>query len=516
MSLVKSIATIGGLTLVSRILGLVRDKLIAYFLGAGWLADAFVVAFKLPNFLRRLFAEGAFSAAFVPIYTEYRTKEGEEAARNFASEAFAALLLVLIILTSLFELTMPWIIRVMASGFSDDPEKFNLTVHLSRITFPYLLLISLVALYGGILNSMHKFAAAAASPILMNICLIASMIFFSEITETPAHSLSWGVMAAGVVQCIWMAYNCHRTGALPALVRPRFSPEVKQLLTRAAPVAFGAGIAQINLLIDVMIATNIPDAVSYLYFADRINELPLGVIGIAIGTALLPLLSGHIAAGRDAESRNTLNRALELAMLFSLPAAIALIAIGHVIVSVIFIGGAFDEIQAIAVSAALTAYAMGLPAFVTTKVFAPGFFANKDTVTPVKIGVLCMGVNLTLNLLLMGPFGHVGLAIATSIAGWLNIILMGYVLMKRGIFAPDLRLIQRLPRLLISALVMGLMLFGVHQLWGHNLMQESIIIRLLLLGAYVTLGAASFFAIAMVTRAADLSEVKQYLKKRKS
>lgn len=512
MSLARSVATIGGFTLLSRVLGLVRDKLIAHYLGAGWQTDAFFVAFKLPNFFRRLFAEGAFSSAFVPLFTGKLAQDGEPSARQFASEAFSVLLVALIFLTALIEIIMPWFMLMMAPGFTDDPPKYALAVELSRITFPYLLLISMVAMWSGILNSVQKFGAAASAPILMNLTLIAALIWLRPHTETPAHALAIGVTLAGITQLGWVIWFCRRTGLAPRFVRPHLTPAVKRLLTLAAPVALGASVAQINLLVDVIIASNIPDAVSYLYFADRLNELPLGVIGIAIGTALLPTLSRQIKSDEPEKAIASLNRAVELGMLFSLPAAGALAVIALPIVRVLFEGGAFGELQSIATASAVIAYAAGLPAFVAIKAFAPGFFAHEDTRTPVKIGILCLLVNFVLNLILMGPLQHVGLALATTIAGWLNVGLMAYTLHKRGIFAPDMALTQRLPRIALSAALMSLALWGAHLVTGHWLDAPFFQRASVLLG-YVLCGALIYFISAFTLKATEWSEVKRYLKR---
>jgi putative peptidoglycan lipid II flippase len=325
MALLRPIATIGGYTLISRLLGFLRDVLVAAYLGAGPIADAFFVAFKFPNFFRRLFAEGAFNAAFVPMFAGMIATAGRTVAKRFAEDAMAVLLAVLFLLLIVAELAMPVVMRGLAPGFVADPAKFALTVDLTRITFPYLLFISLVSLQGGVLNSLDRFGAVAFTPVLLNLCLIGGLIGLAGLTPTAGHALAWGVAGAGVAQFLWLAWATGRTDMGLALPWPRLTPEVRRLLTLMLPAALGAGVVQVNLLIDIVIASLLPTgAVSYLYYADRIYELPLAVIGIAIGTALLPALARQARRGEAAAAVATLNRGLEAALLLSLPATAAL------------------------------------------------------------------------------------------------------------------------------------------------------------------------------------------------
>ncbi len=458
MSLVKSTATIGLYTLISRVLGFARDVTIASGLGASYLSDAFFVAFRLPNYLRRLFAEGAFNAAFVPMYSGMLAVEGKDSARKFASEAMSFLVVLLLIVVAVFIAGMDWLMAVLAPGFTDDPIKYQLTVALTRITMPYILFISLVSLLGGVLNSMHQFAAAAATPIIMNLCLIIIPYLIDPFTPTGAHSLAIAVSCSGVAQWLWLVWFCHKEGMLPRLMRPRLTPDVKKLLKIIAPVALGAGVAQVNLFIDTIIATHFDSGVSYLYYADRINELPLAVIGIALGTALLPMLSRFIREGKTAESHNCQNRAIELGLFLSLPAAVALMIIAEPIIRVMFERGEFGAKETLATFAALRAFAIGLPAFILIKILSPGFYANQDTKTPFKIAMVCVAVNLALNLALMGPFRHVGMALATSTAGWVNVIMMLYVLTQRKWFVASEGLYREIAAICASC---GLMAFAL-------------------------------------------------------
>ena len=462
MALGRWVATVGVYTLGSRLLGFIRDILIAATLGAGPVSDAFFVAFKLPNFLRRLFAEGAFNAAFVPLFSGELEQNGRAAAKAFAEEVLAVLLCVLLLLVVVAQIVMPWLMYVLAPGFADDPEKFDLTVQLTRITFPYILFISLVSLLGGVLNSLYRFAAAAATPIILNLTLIGALLGLSQWTETPAHALAIGVSAAGVLQFAWLIVALRHAGIALRLPRPRLTPRVKHMLIIIAPAALGAGVAQINLVVDVIIASLLPEgAISYLYYADRINQLPLGVIGVAVGTALLPLLSRQLRAAEDEAAGRAQNRAIEGALLLTLPAAAALMIVAEPAISVLFERGAFSPAASLATADALIAYAAGLPSFVMIKVLVPGYFARQDTKTPVRIAIICLTVNVALNLILMGPLGHVGIALATSLSGWLNAALLARGLHRRGYFTADRRLRRRLPRMALATAAMGLALWAV-------------------------------------------------------
>lgn len=508
MVLLKSIATVGSLTMVSRLFGFVRDILIAAVLGAGMMADVFFVAFKFPNLFRRLFAEGAFNMAFVPIYAGILEEKGEAAAGEFADQALAMLLWTLLGFVIAVELAMPWAMSAFAPGFRADPEKFALAIELTRITFPYLLFISLVSLLAGVLNSLGKFAAAAATPILLNICLIGAVLGLAPLTETPGHGLAWGVFAAGIVQFIWLMSHAARNGYAISISVPQLTDNVKLLLTRALPVALGAGVYQINLLIDTIIASLLPEgSISYLFYADRVNQLPLGVVGVAAGTALLPLLSRQLRAGDGGAALHSQNRAVEFSLLLTLPAAAALMIIAEPLVVTLFQRGAFAAPEARATAAALAVYAAGLPAYVLAKALAPGFFARGDTATPVKISVFALLANLILNLLLMGPFLHVGIAAATAISSWLNVGLMAYVLHRRGHLSADARLKSRALKTLLATIGMAAALYYMGgPLVG--LFEGAEIDRALALAVLVGGGLVVFAGLAQLTGAAKLSDVK--------
>jgi len=491
MSLVKSTATIGGYTLLSRVLGFLRDVTIASSLGASMLSDAFFVAFKLPNVLRRLFAEGAFNSAFVPLYAGMLAGEGKDHAHSFASEAMSFLLVVLIATTGVFIFIMPWLMFILAPGFETNPLKYDLTVMLTRITMPYIIFISLVSLLGGVLNSHNKFAAVAATPVIMNLCLIIIPFFIHPLTPNYAYALAIAVMASGVAQYVWLVWFCVKGNMLPRWVKPRLTPHVKQLLKLIAPVAVGAGVAQINIFIDLSIASFFNGGNSYLYYADRINELPLAVIGIAVGTALLPMLSKQIREGKHEEAHKSQNHAIGLALFLSLPAAIALLVIAEPVIHVMYQRGAFGATEAAATARTLTAFAFGLPAFILAKIISPAFYAHKDTKTPFKIAMVCIGINLFFNLALMFPLQYVGMALATSIAGWANVIMMTLVLKKRNWLSIERELIMQIGKMLLSCIAMALVLYVLKAIAAPYLQAEEVK-RFLVLFAVALSGLATY------------------------
>ena len=514
MNLLRNIVTVGGMTMISRVLGFVRDILVAAVLGAGPLADAFFVAFKLPNLFRRLFAEGAFNAAFVPQFAGFLESNGKEVARVFAEQALAVLLWSLLVFTILFEIAMPWIMLGFAPGFTNDPEQFDLAVLLTRITFPYLLFISLVSLLAGILNSLGRFAAAAATPILLNLCLIGAILWLVQFTPTPAHALAWGVAIAGMVQFWWLLANVMKAGVHLRLPLPRLTPAVRSMIKLIIPVAIGAGVYQISLVIDTVIASLLPSgSISYLFFADRLNQLPMGVVGVAVGTALLPLLARQVRAGEEAAALDSQNRALEFTLFLALPAAAALMAIAGPVVNVLFERGEFTAADSAATASALAVYATGLPAYVLVKGLSPGFFVREDMSTPVKIGLLAVAVNLVLNLLLMGPFLHVGIAAATSASAWLNAGLLAYILYRRGHFVLDDRLKSQLPRMLIASVIMGAGLYGGLQALD-TLLAGSLTERITVLAILVIGGLLVYGVLALVMGMATKDDLRRALNRK--
>jgi putative peptidoglycan lipid II flippase len=511
MALLRSVATVGSYTLVSRVFGFIRDILTAAILGAGPVADAFFVAQRLPNLFRSLFAEGAFNAAFVPLASGTLAEGGKPAVRAFAEEAFAVLFTVLLAFVLLGEIFMPWLMTVIAPGFSAEPGKFDLVVTLTRITFPYLLFISLTALQGGLLNTVERFAAPAATPILLNLFLIAGLLLMAHFHGQDGQVLAWALSAAGLAQFLWLMASCARAGVALRPRLPRLTPRVKQTLRIMGPGVLGAGVTQLNLVISTALASLLPGgSVSYLYYADRLNQLPLGVVGIAVATAILPPLSRQVRTGDLAGAAATQNRGVELALLLTLPAAAAFIVLAQPIMTVLFERGAFGPVEAAATAAALSAYAAGLPAFVLVKVLAPGFFAHHDTATPVKIAIAAMIANLVLTLALMQLWAHVGIAIALSVAGWLQAILLLVLLERRGHFRLDRRARSKLPRIAAAALGMGAILLGLRLMLAPALM-GPLMLRLAALSALVAAGFIVFGALVLGFRVTGWRELRGQL-----
>ena len=511
--LLRAVATVGGFTMASRVLGFVRDLLIAAVLGAGPIADAFFVALRLPNLFRRLFAEGAFNAAFIPVFSGELSTHGKRRAQEFAERVLTLMLLVLVLLTIAAEVATPWFVTVLAPGFTDKPESFELAVEMARLTFPYLWLITLASLMGAVLNALDKFAAAAAAPCLLNIIMIGALLLGADALDTPGHVLSVAVTLASLAQLVMMAWALQRSGYELRLVWPRLDPAVLRVLKLLGPSAVGAGVMQINLLIGTLIASLLPTgAIAYLYYADRIYQLPLGVIGVAMGTALLPRLSRSLRSGDAADAANAMNRGLELAMFLTLPAAVALAVIPQAVVSVLFERGAFTATDAAATGYVLAAYAFGLPAFVLVKVLAPGFFAREDTSTPVRIAMVSVAVNIALGFAMYRPFGAVGLAAATSLASWINAVLLGWVLHRRGHFAADATLLGRLPRSLVASIAVGAIVLAGAELAASELVGSELV-RAAALAIICGAGMAVYFVLAWVLGAADRSAISALAKR---
>lgn len=519
MNLFKSAATVGGMTLVSRVLGFFRDMMMAIILGTGPVADAFVVAFRVPNLFRRLFGEGAFNSAFVPLFAKKYEGEGAGSAKKFAQEIMSVLVLALFGFTILAEIFMPLLVRLMAPGFLETPEKFDLTVLMTRIAFPYLAFMSLVAMLSGVLNSLGRFFAAAAAPVLLNVVMIG-VLFFLLIEDwgaTPraGEALVWGVSFAGLLQFVLLYFSCKRAGISIGLQKPKITPGVKKMVTLGIPGVIAGGITQINLFIGTIIASLQESAVSFLYYADRIYQFPLGIVGVAIGVVLLPDLSRRLRAEDMKGADNAQNRAIEYSLLLTLPAAVALMIIALPIVQTIFEHGAFTTSDSFQTSLALTMFATGLPAFVLIKVFSPGFFAREDTKTPMYFAAASMALNAAGSFALFNYFGHVGIAIATSAAAWLNAILLGAVLYHKGQLNMDKKLKHALPRILLAAILMGVMLYYLGA-YTETLLSASqaIFIRVVVLVCVIVLGIVTFFVATHFLGVAKLGELPSLLKRK--
>ncbi len=509
MSLVHSFLTVGVNTFASRVLGFGREMLIAAALGAGPVADVFYAAFRFPNLFRRLFAEGAFNSAFIPLFARALESDGEAGARRFASDTFAALFALLLLFTALVELTMPILVAtIIAPGFSDDPEKFDLTIVLSRIMFPYLACMSLVALLSGILNTLRRYFIAAFAPVLLNVILVAVLgwaLHAGLAAPRIGLLLGIGVFAAGFAQLLLLAISVRRAGFQLKLQWPRLNAGVKRLLWLALPAAIAGGVTQINLFVGQIIASQKDGAIAILQYADRVYQLPLGVVGIAIGVVLLPELSRTLKSGHMRETAHNQNRALEFALFLTLPASAALFAIPEEIVRVLYERGAFQPETSAVVASALAIFALGLPAFVLIKVFSPGFFAREDTSTPMYAASAAMVANIVLSLALFPRLGEVGIAWATTLSGWLNAGLLFAILMRRGHWPFDRASIRHAGLTLVASVILGLGLAAAAWGLGASFAPSAGILRqagaLFLL---VFAGAALYFALAHMVGAADL------------
>ncbi len=515
MSLFKSVVTVGGFTMISRVLGFIRDILIAVVLGAGPISDAFFVAFRIPNMFRRLVAEGAFSAAFVPLFSRQIEEGSKTEALEFASHALGFLTGFLTVFSCLFMIFMPFMMQYLAPGFEVGGDRYELAVLYTRVTFPYLMAMSVVALLGGVLNAFYKFAAMSAAPILLNIILISVLIL--QITY-PVYdaglALSVGVASAGLAQVIYLIVACKKEAVLPPLLWPRLTDKVKKLFKLMLPGLLGAGVLQINILVGTIIASLLASgSISYLYYADRVYQLPLGVIGIAVGTALLPMLSRQLRSGEEKLANESMNRAVELSMLFTLPATAALMTIDIPIISVLFEHGKFSANATNTTAAALVAFASGLPAYVLTKVYAPGFFAREDTTTPVVIGVIAMVINIVLSLILINTFAHVGIAIATSIAAWTNAAILLALLLIKGHYKMDTRLLRRTIGAALASICMILFLIYANDAIEPLLAEDSLVIRVTALAVLVCGGGLIYAIAALLFGATQLSELKKMLKR---
>ncbi len=514
MRLLRSTAIIGSLTLVSRLLGLVRDILIARFLGAGIVSDAFFTAFKLPNVFRRMFAEGAFNAAFVPLYAKRIEQDGESAADGFASESAAWLFAVVAFLVIAFELTMPWSLNIIGFGLDKTPAEngitpYDLAVLYAWLTMPYLLFMSMTALFSGVLNTRNHFALAAGVPIVLNVLMIGTLILSGGLNWSQRNiglALSGAITISGAVQMGLVIWGCRKAGVKFGFRRPRYTPGVRRLVTLGIPGIISAGITQINLLVSHAIATTQTSAASWLTYADRLYQLPLGMIGIAMGVALLPTLSRSIRAGREADATTTLNRGIEISLFLTLPAAVALYVIPDFLISGIYQRGAFTADTTLQVAKALRWFALGLPGFVLLKVLTPAFFARENTRTPMIWAGVSAVINLSFGYALFVTIGFHGLALATSIAAWVNVLGLGALLMKSGDLTVDARLKKHLPRVMLASLVMGAGLWWARQYFPElgvsNILMDFVWL-ILVSGA----GAVLYGLAATLLRAYDLADI---------
>jgi len=520
MSLVRNVGTIGGLTALSRIFGFARDILLARALGAGMAADAFQLAFVLPNTFRRLFAEGAFSVAFVPMYTRRLTEGGEDAADRFASDVLAVFIWVLLGFSALAMLAMPLIVWALASEYQNVPGKFELAVMLSRITFPYLGLVSLVAMLSGLLNAHSKFAPGAFVPVLLNLVLIAGIAIGYTMREAGGTdvTVAWvqaiAVAAAGVAQLLYMAWATRKAGVTLKVTMPRITPEVKRLAMLILPATFGAGVYQISQFVDTFFATSLPQgSLTLLKYADRLNQMPLGIVGIALGTAILPMLARHIQSGDMREAQRLQANAVEMATLLTLPAAAALAICAPAFVTAFFVGGKMTAENGAVMASIVVALVAGLPSYVLVKVFQPGFFSREDTRTPVWISAGALIINIGINIAVVPRYGIVGLAAATAFTSTLNVAALYAVLQARGWFHFSAKLASRIARQLVATAAMAGVLYALMPILAERY-AGNVFEKVWSLTALCGAGLIVFFGVAYAIGALDKDLLAQLRRRR--
>jgi len=519
MSLVSKFASVGSATMASRVLGFVREALIAGVLGVGPVTDAFYAALRFPNLFRRLFAEGAFNTAFIPLFARELEGGGESAARRFAEDVLSVLVPVLLLLTGLAVVAMPVLVAtIIAPGFVSSPEKYDLTVTMTKIMFPYLFCMSLVAMFSGILNSMRRYFLAAFTPVLLNIILIGVLVSakYLELDGVEAGWwLAWGVFASGFIQLGFLYWGVRRTGFSMVIRRAKMTPAVRRLLILMGPAALTGGVTQINLLVGQMIASTQDKAISFLNLADRMNQLPLGVIGIAIGVVLLPELSRSLKAGNTADALHLQNRSLEFSLGLSLPAAVAFMIIPVPLIALIYERGAFTAVDTQMTAAALAAFAIGLPAFVLIKVVQPAFFAREDMKTPMYYSIVAVIINIVFSLVYFPEYGHVAIALATSVSGWVNFLLLVYSLWRRDLYRPSATTMRRLGLIVVASTVMGVALY-FSSIWLAGYLSSESFLQLLgsILGL-VVIAMVVYFGIVLATGAVDRKQLFGLFKRSK-
>lgn len=506
MSLLRNVGTIGGLTLVSRVFGFARDILLARVLGAGGVADAWQLAFQLPNIFRRLFAEGAFASAFVPLFNRRMTAEGDHAeARDFAGEIMAVLIPVLILFSAIAMIVMPWVAGLFANeGIEGDPAIFDLAVLMARLSFPYLFFMSLATVFAAILNSLNRFAAAAAAPILLNICMVVALIYGAvqpgseELRRDVGMWLGVSVTISGVLQALWLGWFARRHGFTIRLRRPRLTAGVRELFVLIGPAVLGAGVYQISRFIDLFFLSTLPDgSYTFLAMADRLNQMPMGIIGIALSTAILPSLSRMLARDDTGGAFRLQSNAVELAMLLTVPSAVALYVAGSAFTRAFYTGGAYTVEDALATGAVVSALVVGLPAYVLVKVLIPNYFARKDTRTPVWTAAGSLLINVALNFVLVPRLGVVGLALAGAAAAWANAAALYAILHIRGQYRLTGLVLSRIGRIVLASAVMGAVLwyalpYGEAHFIGDTFGRIGSVVAVVALGAtaFVVAGIA--------------------------
>jgi len=521
MSLLKNVGTIGGLTAVSRVFGFVRDILLARVLGATAMGDAWQLAFMLPNIFRRLFAEGAFASAFVPLFNRRMSENGDLGeAERFATSVLSVLLPILIVFAGIAMIAMPWVIGYFApEGLEAAAGSLEIAILMGRVTFPYLLFMSVATLIAAVLNSLSRFAAAAAAPVILNICLISALLYGLSLEANAdgrwmtAQAMSWALSLSGLLQVVWLGVFMRRAGFRLSLAFPRVTPGVKELGVLVVPAIFGAGIYQISRFVDLFFLSTLPvGSYTYLQMADRWNQLPLGIIGIALGTAILPALSRHLSRAEDEDAARLQSNAIELAMLLTIPCAVALFFTGTAFVRVFMAGQAFTQEDAAVTGMVVQGLVLGLPAYVLVKVLTPNFFARKDTRTPVITAAISLLITIGLNIVLVPRIGVTGLAISGAVGAWCNIVLLGGILQACGYFSLPTKVVARVVRIAMASAIMGAALYALMseiEPWFIG----TILDKALGIGAILGVGAVTYGAAGAALGILDKATVTRLIRR---
>jgi len=514
--LFKAVLTVGFYTLTSRILGFIRDIFIASYLGSTAIADAFFVAFRIPNYFRRVFAEGAFSAAFIPILSGIIIKpKNKNEAMAFIEHSMSFLFFSITTISILFYFTMPYIILLLAPGFANNLEIYELAVHFGKIVFPYLLFVALVAQFSAITNTYNRFAFGAFAPSLLNISFIASLLFFTPHVSTPGHALSYGVLIGGILQFSIMYYAIYKIKITPFLVLPKINNNIRKFFKLFFPGILGAGAIQLNIIVGTIIASFLPTgAISHLYYADRINQLPLAIFGIALGIVLLPTLSNYIKRGADVKKiYNIQNRSIEFSLMISLPAMVGLFLLAEPIIKILFERGNFTPMDTYYSSQALALFAIGLPGYILIKVLNPNFFAREDTKTPLYITLVCVVINIIISLILVKYFREAGIAFATAVAAWINALMLYFTLKNRGYIVLDTKLKNNIIKIICATVIIFIFILFTRNLFVIRSLDNIVIIQVIILLLDILFAIIIFASLVFMLKIYKIDEIREYLKK---
>ncbi len=513
-SLFRSFFTVSFYTFLSRVLGFIRDILIARYLGSTVIADAFFVAFRIPNFFRRVLAEGAYSAALIPVFSGVvLNPKDEREASDFVENTTSMLLFVTVVLTIIFFFGMPYIIQVLAPGFTDNKEAYELAVHFGKIIFPYIIFISLAAHFASINNVHERFAAGAFAPAILNISFILSLFFLTPFVTTAGHALSYGVLIGGVLQFLYL-YRAVLNFYRPRIILPVLNEKLKKFFKLFLPGVVGSGVIQLNIVIGTIIASFLPvGAISHIYYADRLNQLPLGIFGIALGIVLLPSLSKAIKQSDQETTNNIQNRSIEFSLLISLPSAIGLFILAEPIIQILFERGAFVAEDTFYTAKVLSYFALGLPAYIVIKVLVSCFFAREDTKTPLYISIVSVITNVVLSLLLIGSMREMGIAVATAISAWVNALLLYLFLAIRNHMKFDDLLVSNSIKILLSSSLLFVGIYVLNGLFFTNISGNSVILNSALLLLMIFLAIIIYFGLVIVLKVLSVNQLREYLKK---